>query len=166
VLLIADGGVAFWNNGLLRATDPEDLVSVTVGWLGFNVYVFLVYFALFGFLAQFVFRYLTLCRNRHISTGCYFTFLALVQLFPLAAMVACARKNFPPPDHRVLRDQAVADRLGLNASDVVFSVYSPLGVSSSSQTFHVHTYIENSLDHRLKLKILIHLFYSSFRKPV
>jgi hypothetical protein len=51
--------LAVWNNGLLAATDPQ---HVTVSWLGTNFCQFLVFFSLIGFLAQFVFRYLTLCR--------------------------------------------------------------------------------------------------------
>jgi hypothetical protein len=61
--LVADGGVEFWNNGLLSATDPGSQLQVTAGAMAYNAFSFLVYFALFSFLAQFIFRYLTFCRS-------------------------------------------------------------------------------------------------------
>jgi hypothetical protein len=132
VLLVADGGVASWNNGLLWASDSGNTGAVTVDWLTVNLLIFLVYFALYGFLAQFIFRWLTLCQNRRISTAQYFGLLALIQLDPLATGAISSTVNFPPPDHRVLNDQAVADHLGLNATQIVFSSFVPYKVSSSS----------------------------------
>jgi hypothetical protein len=83
VLLVTDGGVAFWNNGLLRVTDPEDLFGVTVGWLGYNLLSILIYLAQFGFLAQFIFRYLTLCRSVGRSAGLWTQTFACINVFHL-----------------------------------------------------------------------------------
>jgi hypothetical protein len=126
--MVDDGGVVFWNNGLLRwLTDPGG--PVVVPRLAFSASVYLIYFAFFGFLVQFVFRWLTLCRNCTVSSKHYFAMLAAVQLIPLVNIAVSAILFFPPPDHRTLHDQAVATAdFGLNASQMVVSIFVPFNV--------------------------------------
>jgi hypothetical protein len=54
----------------------------------------------------------------------YFALLVAVCLIPLVYIVGSAIFYYPPGDHQVLQDAGVAELLGLNASDVVFSGYS------------------------------------------
>jgi hypothetical protein len=61
VLFAVDGGTAavLWNNGLVKTTNPE---GFNWGWLCAMAWNFLAYVALFGFVAQFIYRWLTLNR--------------------------------------------------------------------------------------------------------
>jgi hypothetical protein len=57
---VADGGSVMWNNGLVQVNGPDQLLW---GWLLNFIWMFLVYVSLFGFVAQFIYRYLTLNRS-------------------------------------------------------------------------------------------------------
>jgi hypothetical protein len=48
-----------WNNGLLRLRGPGD---IGWGWALFFVWEYFIYISLFGYVAQFIYRYLTLNR--------------------------------------------------------------------------------------------------------
>jgi hypothetical protein len=69
LVLVLPNGVAFWNNGLLGPTDPQDHFWITVSWIGTSFCQFLVYFSLIGFLAQFILRWLVLCRFDFLFLG-------------------------------------------------------------------------------------------------
>jgi hypothetical protein len=49
--------------------------------------------------------------------------LGAMLLIPLIYTVITAIGYYPPPEHQVLRDPAVAQLFGLNASEVFFSGY-------------------------------------------
>jgi hypothetical protein len=57
IIFAADGGSAMYNNGLVKATGPEGL---NWGWLVEMCWMFLIYMSLFGFVAQYIYRYQTL----------------------------------------------------------------------------------------------------------
>jgi hypothetical protein len=59
----------------------------------------------------------------NISAGTYFLLLSAILLVPLLYTAITAVGYFPPPDHQVLRDPAVAKLFDLNASEVYFSGY-------------------------------------------
>jgi hypothetical protein len=48
-----------YNNGLVKATGPDRL---NLGWLVEMIWMFLIYVSLFGFVAQYIYRYMTLTR--------------------------------------------------------------------------------------------------------
>jgi hypothetical protein len=62
MLFAVDGGTAavLWNNGLVKATSVEGL---NWDWLCAMLWNFLAYVSLFGFVAQFIYRYFTLNRS-------------------------------------------------------------------------------------------------------
>jgi hypothetical protein len=47
-----------------------------------------------------------------------------ILLVPLIYVIIFAINYYPPPNHRVLQDEAVARLFDLNASQVFFSAYS------------------------------------------
>lgn len=79
---------------------------------------------LYSLLAQFVFRWLTLCRGRIFSSAQYLALFIGLQLVPLVWTGWVAWLDFPPHDHRTLRQEA-ADALGLLpvGQQLVFSAY-------------------------------------------
>jgi hypothetical protein len=61
-MFVADGGLAMWNNGLVRPGVPGGVgVLVALGLVG--AWMFATLASLYGFVAQFLFRYLTLNRS-------------------------------------------------------------------------------------------------------
>jgi hypothetical protein len=59
-----------------------------------------------------------------ISLGKYFAMLVAIIAIPFVYIVVTCIGYEPPPDHRILQDQTVAQILDMNASDVIFSGYS------------------------------------------
>jgi hypothetical protein len=51
--------MASYNNGLVKVTSPD---NVFWGWLVHYTWVYMVYVSMFGFVGQYLFRYLTLNR--------------------------------------------------------------------------------------------------------
>ncbi|KAL3069261.1 hypothetical protein niasHT_034491 [Heterodera trifolii] len=88
--------------------------------LGAIAWIFLVYVSLFGYVSQFIYRYMLLNWDKKISLCAYFLLFLAILIFPL---VYCVNLFFcyfmPAGSSRFLDDQSTADILGLNISDRV-----------------------------------------------
>uniref|UniRef100_A0A914HN14 G-protein coupled receptors family 1 profile domain-containing protein n=1 Tax=Globodera rostochiensis TaxID=31243 RepID=A0A914HN14_GLORO len=85
--------------------------------LAFVCWIFLVYVSLFGYVAQFIYRYLLLNWDKKLSTFKYFILFGTMLFIPLVYCVDLFVCYYPPTDHTYLEDQSVADILALNIND-------------------------------------------------
>uniref|UniRef100_A0A183C183 G_PROTEIN_RECEP_F1_2 domain-containing protein n=1 Tax=Globodera pallida TaxID=36090 RepID=A0A183C183_GLOPA len=85
--------------------------------LAFSCWSFLVYVSLFGYVAQFIYRYLLLNWNKKLSTSKYFILFGAMLFFPFVYCAIGFICFYPPTDHLYLEDQSVADILALNITD-------------------------------------------------
>jgi hypothetical protein len=70
ILFPADGGMAMWNNGLNSPSDSNDRLRLIFSFVGDLAWIYTTFAAFLGFVAQFIYRYLTL--NRHVKVFCLF----------------------------------------------------------------------------------------------
>jgi hypothetical protein len=70
-----------------------------------------------------------LLRSISISTFGYIKIFAAVQIVPFIYVLMAGYGFYPPADHKYLKDQTVADLLGLNVSDGILLVGYDAGVS-------------------------------------
>jgi hypothetical protein len=64
---VADGGMAIWNNGLISPTRPDDRLGMMVAFILTQVWILATFVAFYGFVAQFIYRYLTLNRQKPLT---------------------------------------------------------------------------------------------------
>ncbi|KAL3071436.1 hypothetical protein niasHS_016720 [Heterodera schachtii] len=81
---------------------------------------------MFGYVSQFVFRYLVIIRDKNVSSTKYFFLLFLMLLFPFAHCVNLFISYFPPVEHATMDDKSVAEILGINLDDdqIILAGYS------------------------------------------
>ncbi|KAI3411727.1 hypothetical protein GPALN_001795, partial [Globodera pallida] len=89
------------------------------GWnlLAWVFWIFLVYVSLFGYVAQFIYRFLLLNWDKQLSTFKYFILFGTMLFIPFIYCVGLFICYYPPTDHLYLEDQSVADMLALNITD-------------------------------------------------
>uniref|UniRef100_A0A914H4L7 Gustatory receptor n=1 Tax=Globodera rostochiensis TaxID=31243 RepID=A0A914H4L7_GLORO len=104
--------------------------------LAFVCWVFLVYVSMFGYVSQFIFRYIVLVRDINVSTFKYFLLLCLMLLFPFAYCVNLFICYYPPAEHAIMDDSSVAQMLGIDLSEqIVLAGYS---FNDPRQTFGLY----------------------------
>uniref|UniRef100_A0A183CKE0 7TM_GPCR_Srx domain-containing protein n=1 Tax=Globodera pallida TaxID=36090 RepID=A0A183CKE0_GLOPA len=102
---------------------PDGLFTIngteSIWWrlLGSACWFYLIYVTLFGFLAQFIYRYLALNWNKKLSPFKYFLLFGVIQLFPMAYCAIFYWRLYPSDGHYLLEDQSIADILGLNLTE-------------------------------------------------
>uniref|UniRef100_A0A183CJG7 G_PROTEIN_RECEP_F1_2 domain-containing protein n=1 Tax=Globodera pallida TaxID=36090 RepID=A0A183CJG7_GLOPA len=104
---------------ILLQTCATDIALLTINLL-FHQYSYTtgkVYVSLFGYVAQFIYRYLLLNWNKTLSTFKYFILFGTMLFIPLVYCVDLFVCYYPPTDHTYLEDQSVADILALNIND-------------------------------------------------
>uniref|UniRef100_A0A914H3L0 Serpentine receptor class gamma n=1 Tax=Globodera rostochiensis TaxID=31243 RepID=A0A914H3L0_GLORO len=113
-------------------TDKGESVVITDGLITFNgtqnrgwnllawiCSIFLVYVSLFGYVAQFIYRYLLLNWDKKLSAFKYFILFGAILFFPFVYCVDLFICYYPPTDHLYLEDQSVADILALNITEQI-----------------------------------------------
>uniref|UniRef100_A0A183BR04 Serpentine receptor class gamma n=1 Tax=Globodera pallida TaxID=36090 RepID=A0A183BR04_GLOPA len=111
-------------------TDKGEAEMITSGLITFNgtqnrswnllawvCCIFLVYVSLFGYVAQFIYRYLLLNWNKTLSTFKYFILFGAMLFIPFVYCIDIFICYYSPTDHLYLEDQSVADILALNITD-------------------------------------------------
>uniref|UniRef100_A0A914H3K5 Uncharacterized protein n=1 Tax=Globodera rostochiensis TaxID=31243 RepID=A0A914H3K5_GLORO len=100
--------------GLITFNGPQNRGWNLLAWV---CCIFLVYVSMFGYVAQFIYRYLLLNWDIKLSTFKYFILFGTMLFFPFVYCAIGFICYYPPTDHLYLEDQSVADILALNITD-------------------------------------------------